>query len=296
MDEAAGAELLHQAHALFREFETERRGDDRRGQLDRLRRRLRDGDGLRLPDRGRGGGLRPAGDQAGDHPRLRRHPAAAAPGRRDEGAGDEPDRRFDPLRGGARNRPRQPGRPRPRAVRDGADVGGQAGRARRRSRSARSSRSRTRATSTPASRPRRAASPPPSPATTPKRASAPSSASARRSGAASRPQSGEGATAGAAPLPGRRRSRGSPRSSPRRRAPPSSSPAPASRSPPGSPTSAPRRPAAGRTSTRWRSPTSRLRRGSGALLVLLPAALPAARRQAAERRPRGDRRARAPRA
>ena len=45
---------------------------------------------------------------------------------------------------------------------------------------------RTRAKSTPASRPRRAASPPPSAARTPKRASAPSSASAPRSGAASR--------------------------------------------------------------------------------------------------------------
>ena len=57
-------------------------GDDRRRQRDRLRRRLRGGDGLRRADRRRGGRLRPARDQARDHPRLRRHPAAAAPGRR----------------------------------------------------------------------------------------------------------------------------------------------------------------------------------------------------------------------
>ena len=38
------------------------------------------------------GDLRPARDQAGDHPRLRRHPAAAAAGRRQQGARDEPRR------------------------------------------------------------------------------------------------------------------------------------------------------------------------------------------------------------
>ena len=54
----------------------------RRGQLDRVRRRLRAGDGLRLPDRRQVGDLRPARDQAGDHSRLRRHPAAAAAGGR----------------------------------------------------------------------------------------------------------------------------------------------------------------------------------------------------------------------
>src|SRR6185437_5376190 len=63
----------------------------------------------------------------------------------------------------------------------------------------RSRRSPTRATSTRASRRRRAASSPPSPARTPKRASAPSSASAPRSGAVSRQAvgrpSGEGAGA-----------------------------------------------------------------------------------------------------
>ncbi len=50
--------------------------DGRGGQRDRLRRRLRAGDGLRLPGRRRVGRLRPARDQPGDHPRLRRHPAA----------------------------------------------------------------------------------------------------------------------------------------------------------------------------------------------------------------------------
>ena len=85
-------------------------GDDRRRQRDRLRRWLRAGDGLRRADRRRGGGLRPARDQPRDHPRLRRHPAAAAPGRREQGAGDEPDRRRHPLRGSARVRPRQPHR------------------------------------------------------------------------------------------------------------------------------------------------------------------------------------------
>ena len=82
MDEAGGEELIHTAHALLRDFGSRAGGDDRRGQLDRLRRRLRGGDGLRRADRRRGGRLRPARDQAGDHPRLRRHPAAAAPGRR----------------------------------------------------------------------------------------------------------------------------------------------------------------------------------------------------------------------
>ena len=159
-------------------------GDDRRRQRARLRRRLRAGDGLRRADRRRGGGLRPARDQAGDHPRLRRHPAAAAPGRSQQGAGDEPGRRRDPRRRGARVRPRQPGRPRPRAVRDGARLGAASWPARRRSRASRSSRSPTRATSTRGSRPRSRASPPPSAARTPRRASAPSSASGRRAGAA----------------------------------------------------------------------------------------------------------------
>ena len=89
-------------------------------------------------------------------------------------------------------RPRQPRRPRPRAVRDGADVGGASSPPRRRSRSGRSSRSPPRAISTRASRPRSRASPPPSPARTPRRASPPSSASAPRSGAAGSPQPADG--------------------------------------------------------------------------------------------------------
>ena len=44
--------------------------DDRGGQLARLRRRLRGLDGVRLPHRRRVGDLRPAGDQARDHPRA----------------------------------------------------------------------------------------------------------------------------------------------------------------------------------------------------------------------------------
>ncbi len=55
--------------------------DDRGGQLARLRRRLRAGDGVRFPDRGRVGRLRPARGQARDHSRLRWHPAPAAAGR-----------------------------------------------------------------------------------------------------------------------------------------------------------------------------------------------------------------------
>ena len=39
------------------------------------------------------GALRPARGQARDHPRLRRHPAPAAPGGGEQGAGDEPHRR-----------------------------------------------------------------------------------------------------------------------------------------------------------------------------------------------------------
>ena len=89
----AGAELLDGAHALFRDLGQRRRRHDRRGQRPRLRRRLRAGDGLRRAHRRAVGDLRPAGDQARDHPRLRRHPAPAAPRRREQGARDEPDRR-----------------------------------------------------------------------------------------------------------------------------------------------------------------------------------------------------------
>ncbi len=83
------------------------RGDDRRRQLARLRRWLRAGDGLRHADRGRIGRLRPARGQPRDHPRLRRHPAPAAPGRRAEGARDEPGRRRDRRRRCVRVRPGQ---------------------------------------------------------------------------------------------------------------------------------------------------------------------------------------------
>ncbi len=95
MDEAGGRELLDGAHALLRELEPVERRDDRRGQRPGLRRRLRAGDGLRRAHRGAVGDLRPARDQARDHPRLRRHAAAAAPGRREQGARDEPHRRPD---------------------------------------------------------------------------------------------------------------------------------------------------------------------------------------------------------
>ncbi len=87
-------------------------GHDRRRQLAGARRRMRAGDGLRLPDRRRVGELRPAGDQPGDHPRLRRHSAAAAPRGRGEGARDEPARRADLGPAGLRGRARQRGRSR----------------------------------------------------------------------------------------------------------------------------------------------------------------------------------------
>ena len=74
-----------------------------------------------------------------------------------EGAGAraEPDRRSDRGRGGVRARARQPGGPRPRAVRHRAGVGAQARRIRRRSRSSGSSGCRPPATSTSGSTPRR---------------------------------------------------------------------------------------------------------------------------------------------
>ena len=86
MDEAAGQELLDRMHALLREMETRAGGDDRRRQRGRARRRLRAGDGVRSPDRGGVGDVRPARDQPRDHPRLRRNAAAAAAGRRGAGA------------------------------------------------------------------------------------------------------------------------------------------------------------------------------------------------------------------
>ena len=134
-------------------------GDDRVGQLARVRRRLRAGDGVRLPHRRRVGDVRPAGDQPGDHPGLRRHAAAAAAGRRGQGARDEPARRrrSAPTRRCASAwstrscRTTSCSTPRCR--------GRASSPSRRRSRSRRSSRSRTRASSARASRsrPRRSA-------------------------------------------------------------------------------------------------------------------------------------------
>ena len=99
MDEAGGRKLIDETHALFRELGQARDRHDRRRQRARFRWRLRAGDGLRRAHRGPLRDLRPAGDQAGDHSRLRRHPAPAPPGRHQQGAGDEPGRRPDPLRG-----------------------------------------------------------------------------------------------------------------------------------------------------------------------------------------------------
>ena len=54
MDESGGEELIHSGHALLRDLGQAGVVDHRRGQLARVRRRLRAGDGLRLPDRRRG--------------------------------------------------------------------------------------------------------------------------------------------------------------------------------------------------------------------------------------------------
>ena len=97
-----GAEMINDGHSLLRELETGQVVDDLGRQRDRLRRRLRALDGLRLPDRRGVGRLRPARDQPRDHPRLRRHPAPAAAGRPVQGPGDEPDRRRGPGEGGPR--------------------------------------------------------------------------------------------------------------------------------------------------------------------------------------------------
>ena len=109
--------------------------DDRRGQRPRVRRRLRAGDGLRRPHRGLLGHLRPARDQPRDHPRLRRHAAAAAARRAVQGARDEHHGRGGLGRGRLRARARQPRRRRPRAVRHRGRSGRASSPARRRSRS-----------------------------------------------------------------------------------------------------------------------------------------------------------------
>ena len=74
MDAAAGRALSDQMHALLRTMERSSDRDDRRRQRAGVRRRLRAGDGVRLPDRRRVGDLRAARDQPRDHSR-----ASAAP-------------------------------------------------------------------------------------------------------------------------------------------------------------------------------------------------------------------------
>ena len=144
--------------AVQRARRRERR-DDRGGQRPRLRRRLRAGDGLRRAHRGALGAVRPAGDQARDHPRLRRHPAPAAPGGRQQGARDEPRsatrswprRRSSSASSTASSRTTNCSTPRSR--------GRASSPARPRSRWSRSSASPAPATSTRASRPRSGPSP-----------------------------------------------------------------------------------------------------------------------------------------
>ena len=183
--ELGGAELIEDGHALLREFGTEgsRRSPRSTRWPSAAAASWRWPATSGSPPSRR---LRAARGQARDHPRLRRHPAAAAAGRPAEGARDEPDRRRDhrPARRyefGLVNRIVT----RPRAVRHRPRLGAQARRPGADRGRADQEASPTRATSTMASRPRRPASPPRSSARTPRRASAPSSASGRRSGRAS---------------------------------------------------------------------------------------------------------------
>ena len=176
--DAEGAELVEAVHRFMRGMEGSSDGHDRGGQLDRLRRRLRARDGLRLPHRRGVRHLRPARDQPRDHPRLRRHAAAAAAGGGGQGARDEPHRRADRRLRGAPRGARQPGGARPRAVRHRAGLGAQAGRPgadRHRGDQAPFGAARSRRGAR-AARPRASAAR--SGPRTPRRASAPSSASA----------------------------------------------------------------------------------------------------------------------
>ncbi len=90
IDATGGKALLDRAHELLPQLGALADDDDRGGQRARARRRLRDRDGLRRPAGGLLGHLRAARDQPRDHPRLRRHAAAAAARRARQGARDEP--------------------------------------------------------------------------------------------------------------------------------------------------------------------------------------------------------------
>ena len=94
-----------------------RQAGDRRDQRLRARRRLRAGDGLHDPHRGRHREARSARDQPRAHSRLRRHAAARPAGRQGAGARTAPDRRPGLGGGGAPDRAGQPGRRRRRTDR-----------------------------------------------------------------------------------------------------------------------------------------------------------------------------------
>ena len=155
---------------------------DRGRQRPRLRRRLRARHGLRRAPRRALRALRPARGQARDHPRLRRHPAPAAPGGREQGPGDEPHRRGRswPTRRSSSGWPTGSSTTTSSSTRRWRGRAGWPGR--RRWPSRRSRRSPPPATSTRGSWPSRPPSPGPSPPRTRRRASPPSSASGRPSG------------------------------------------------------------------------------------------------------------------